>query len=64
MVVIQPAVFPSPEDISGSFEAINGNSYILINERGGYELYIDNQSFGELKELVPDLPIYYNEEFN
>jgi beta-lactamase regulating signal transducer with metallopeptidase domain len=58
MVVVQPATFPSQEETNGAHRVNKENSYILINEKGVLELYIDNQFYSELSEPVPDLPIY------
>ena len=44
-VILQPAYFPSAEELSGQFTISNDNSYIAVYEDGTMELYVEDQFY-------------------
>lgn len=67
LVLFQPAVNPSAEEVDGEVVITQDNSYIRLTEAGTYELWVENRCFGIIPaEAIKTEPLnqltIYNEE--
>ena len=70
LVILQPAGYPSPEELAGGVRVSPQNAYIFVKEDGTKQLYVNNKVlFGDIDEKTiqqdfKDIPTIYEGESN